>query len=94
MSDSTNLDQLSRHHRATLAHIRAHPTSDNLEWNDVVGLLGEVADVSEEHNGTFVAKIGTGKIVLTRPCNKDVDEQMLRDVGHLLASARLISLLR
>jgi len=92
MSDSTNLDHLSHHHRETLAHLRAHPTSHNLEWNDVIGLLDEVADVAEEHNGKFVVTIGPGKIVLTKPRHKDVDAQMLLDVRHLLAGAGLLTL--
>jgi len=92
MSDSTPPDHLSQHHRITLQHIAAHPTSHNLEWTDVIGLLEETADVTQEHDGKFVVKLGDGRIVLTKPKHKDIDEQTVIDLRRLFTRARLLPL--
>ena len=83
MSDAESPSHLSHHHRRTLELIETHPTTHNLEWNDVIALLEEVADVKEEHDGKFLVTLGGGRIVLTRPRDKDVDEQMVIDLRHL-----------
>ena len=77
-------------HTTTLKRIEDHPTTHNLEWNDVISLLNEVADVTEEHDGKFVVKLGDDRIVLTKPKHKDVDEQTVIDLRHLLKNAGLI----
>lgn len=90
MSDAATPDHLSQHHRTTLERIERierHPTTHNLEWKDVIALLEEVADVREEHDGKFIVKLGEGRIVLTKPKHKDVDEQMVLDLRHLFANA-------
>jgi len=92
MSDATVPDHLGQHHRATLEHIAAHPTTHNLEWKDVISLLEEVADVKQEHDGKFVVKLGDGRIVLTKPKHKDVDEQMVIDLRRLFKDAAFLPL--
>jgi hypothetical protein len=92
MSDATTPDHLSQHHRTTLERIAAHPTSHNVEWNDVIALLEEAADVREEHDGKFVVKLGEGRIVLTKPKHKDIDEQMVIDLRHLFTNAGYLPL--
>ncbi len=86
MTDSTP-GHLSQHHRTTLERIEQHPTSHNVEWHDVIALLEEVADVREEHDGKYVVKLGDGRIVLTKPKHKDIDEQAVVDLRHLLEGA-------
>ncbi|MCS5734985.1 hypothetical protein [Herbiconiux daphne] len=90
MSDATSPDHLSQHHRTTLAHIEAHPTSHNLEWKDVIALLDEVADVTEEHDGKFVVKLADDRLVLTKPKHKDIDEQTVVDLRRLFTNAGYI----
>ena len=90
MSDVSSPDHLSEHHRVTLRRIEGHPTSHNVEWNDVIGLLNEVADVREEHDGKFVVKLGDGRITLTKPKHKDVDEQTVVDLRRLFTDAGLL----
>jgi len=84
MSDSSAFEHLSENHRNTLYHLERHPTSHNLEWPDVLALLQEVAEVDEEHNGTFRVKLGDSVLFLHRPHHKDVDEQTVMDVRRLL----------
>lgn len=91
MSDVTGPEHVSQHHRMTLEHIERHPTTHNLEWNDVIGLLDEVADVREEHDGKFIVKLGEERIVLTKPRHKDVDEQMVLDLRRLFKNAGFIA---
>ncbi|MFJ2369874.1 hypothetical protein [Microbacterium sp. NPDC087665] len=78
---------LSEHHRKTLSHLEQHPTSHNLEWPDVLALLAEVADVTEEHNGTFRVRLGRSELFLKKPHHKDIDEQTTLDVRRLLRDA-------
>jgi hypothetical protein len=42
--------------------------------------------VTESHDGKFSVRIGDDKIVLTKPKHKDVDEQTVIDLRHLLTS--------
>ncbi|GAA2074819.1 hypothetical protein [Microbacterium hatanonis] len=84
MTDQPPLAHLSENHRNTLYHLERHPTSHNLEWPDVLALLKEVADVTEQHNGTFRVRLGESELFLSRPHDKDVDEQTVMDVRRLL----------
>jgi len=63
---------LTGHHRKTWEAIFSHPISHNLEWRDVVSLLGAIADVSEDHKG-HVKVVRNGRTaVLQKPKHKDV----------------------
>lgn len=84
MSSPSSSEHLSENHRNTLFHLQQHPTSHNLEWPDVLALLTEVADVTEEHNGTFRIRLGQSRLFLTRPHGKDISEQTVMDVRRLL----------
>lgn len=90
MSDTTPGRHVSSNHRVTLDHIERRPTTHNLEWHDVISLLEEIADVVEAHDGKFRVALGGQRLVLTRPAHKDVDEQMVLDLRHLLKQAGYI----
>ena len=90
MSDATEPGHIGHHHRATLKRIQEHPTAHNLEWDDVIRLLDDVADVTERHDGKFGVKIGDEAIVLTKPKHKDVDEQTVIDLRRMLKDAGII----
>ncbi|AZS38556.1 hypothetical protein CVS47_03215 [Microbacterium lemovicicum] len=83
----TNADHLSENHRNTLFHLERHPTSHNLEWHDVVSLLREVGEVTEEHDGKLKARIGSEVLVLSPPRHKDLDEQLVLDIRKALRDA-------
>lgn len=87
MAESPEPQHLSQHHRVTLDHIERHPTTHNLEWHDVIGLLREVADVVEEHDGKFRVRLGDQRLVLTKPKHDDVSEQMVLDLRRLFTAA-------
>jgi hypothetical protein len=64
-----------------------HPTSHNIEWRAVVSLLEAVGDVTVRHDGKVEVKVGTDQEFLDPPAGKDVDEQMVIDLRHMLTSA-------
>ena len=84
MPDQPISAHLSENHRNTLYHLERHPTSHNLEWHDILALLDEVAQVTEEHNGKVRVRLGQSELVLTRPRHKDIDEQTVMEVRRLL----------
>lgn len=80
---------LTENHRNTLFHLERHPTSHNLEWDDVLSLLREFGTVREEHDGKVTFRIGDEVLVLSRPRHKDIDEdvavrlrRVLREAGY------------
>lgn len=85
MPDSTA--HLSENHRNTLYHLEQHPTSHNLEWHDIVGLLREVAVVTDEHDGKVKVQLAGHTLVLSPPRHKDVDEDMVLSLRRLLHDA-------
>jgi len=87
MSDGTDRMHLDGNHRTTLDQIERHPTTHNLEWHDVIGLLNEVGEVVQEHDGKFRVTLGDHRLILTKPKHKDVPEQMVLDLRRLLAGA-------
>lgn len=78
---------LTENHRNTLYHLEQHPTSHNLEWHDVLALLREVGEVTEEHNGKVKVRIGDDVLVLSPPRHKDIDEQTVLDIRRALRDA-------
>ena len=83
-------EHLSPHHRTTLEQIGRHPTTHNLEWHDVVGLVEEVAEVTVEHDGKLVVELDGQRLVLSRPRHKDVDEEMVVDLRRFFTAAGLL----
>lgn len=87
MSSTSEPVHLSGHHRDTLLEIFQHPTKHNIEWHDVVSLLGEVGSVQQEHDGKFRVKVGDETEVFTRPKGKDIDVQQVVDLRRMLTGA-------
>jgi hypothetical protein len=74
---------LNSHHRATLQKIFRHPTSNNLEWHDVLSLLEAVTDVDRRHDGRYGVTLAGQAIVIDPPRGPDVDEQLIVDLRRL-----------
>ena len=64
-----------------------HPTSHNIEWRAVLSLLEAVGDVTVRHDGKVEVKVGTDQEFLDPPAGKDIDEQMVIDLRHMLTGA-------
>jgi hypothetical protein len=87
MSSISGPEHLSGHHRDTLLAIFQQRTNHNVEWHDVVSLLGAIGSIEQEHDDMFLFRIGQETQVLRRPNDKDIDGQQLVDLRRLLASA-------
>ena len=72
-------------HQRTFDRIFQHPISHNLEWRDVHALLGEIAEVTKEHNGSLKI-LRNGQTLLLHPTSKkdvtEMDEVM--NLRHFL----------
>ncbi len=78
---------LNSHHRDTLLQLFQHPTSHNIEWPNVLSLLGAVGSVEQLHDGKFRVRAGPDKEVFLHPKGKDVDAQQVVDVRRVLEEA-------
>jgi hypothetical protein len=87
MSMSSGPAHLSGHHRDTLLQIFQHPTSHNVQWHDVLSLLGEIGSVEQRHDDMLVFRIGSESEVLREPKGKDIDTQQLVDLRRMLSDA-------
>ena len=57
---------LNHHHRVTLEKIFNHPLSGNVEWRQVLSLLGAVGTTTQEPNG----KVKVSSAARPRSCNR------------------------
>ena len=77
---------LSNNHRDTLKKIFAHPVSHNVEWQDVIGLLGAVGDIEERHGNLAVTLGGETEVLHRHGSAKDLDADAVMSLRKLLAS--------
>jgi hypothetical protein len=87
MSIGSGAEGLNSHHRDTLVQIFQEKTNYNVEWHDVVSLLGAVGSIEQQHDDMFLFRIGQETEVLRRPSAKDIDGQQLVDLRRILKSA-------
>jgi len=55
----------------------SHPPRRNIEWREVVSLLGTIGTVTHQHNGKLKVALGPETEVLPAPHGKDVDVQIV-----------------
>ncbi len=79
--------RLTHHHRATAEKLLSHPAGHNIEWHDVESLLAELGTVSEETGHRLKVKVGSATGTFDRSNSKDLDDQQIADVRHLLTGA-------
>ena len=53
-------------------------------------LLEAVGTVTEEHSGKIVVEVGPDRKTFHVPRDKDIDEQMIRELRAMLADAQLV----
>jgi hypothetical protein len=69
---SRDRPSLTGSHHRTLEAIFRHPSAHNLEWSDVLGLIGKIGEVDEKANNEFAFHVD-GELHLTRkPHTKDL----------------------
>ena len=87
MTSTPEPEHLSGRHRDTVQQIFARPVSHNIEWHAVVSLLEAVATVTTSHDGKLDVTVGTEKYFFEPPPGKDIEEQTVLDLRHLLEAA-------
>jgi hypothetical protein len=78
---------LSHHHARVLQEIFAHPIAHNLEWPDVVGLIGSLGSSLIRHDGKYEFQIGSVQAVFTKPRHKDIGVADLLELRRFLKEA-------
>lgn len=84
---TTEPAHLSGRHRDTLDKILRHPTSRNVEWREVVSLLGAVGTVETRHDDKVEVRVGSRIAFFDVPPHKDVDVETVVDLRRLLTDA-------
>jgi hypothetical protein len=83
------LSSVTGPHRRALEAIFRHPLAHNLEWSDVVRLIGEVGETQEKASGEFEFKIAGKRHIMRRPHSKDLTSSEVLEVRHFLTQAGL-----
>jgi hypothetical protein len=75
-----------KHHR-TLDAIFHHPVAHNLDWRDVIGLIGSIGEAQEGSNNDFTFKAGGQTLLIHKPHTKDLTSSEVTDIRHFLEKA-------
>ena len=78
---------LSGHHRDTLDRLLQQPASHNAEWADAVPLLEAVGTATQRHDGRFVVRVRSERVIIDRPPHKEIGEQLAVDLRTVLTHA-------
>ena len=82
-----NVPPITGSHRRTLEAIFRHPSTHNLEWSDVVGLIGQIGEAHEKANSEFVFEVAGKRHVMRKPHTKDLTSSEVIDIRHFLVQA-------
>jgi hypothetical protein len=82
-----DLSAITGSHRRALDAIFRHPSAHNLEWSDVMGLIGKIGDAHEKANGEFVFEVAGKRLVMRKPHAKDMTSDEVIDLRHFLGQA-------
>ncbi len=63
---------LSSTNERTLAALFRHPTAHNLEWTDILALIGTVGGVEHQHNSEVTFTIDNQRYLTRKPHGKDI----------------------
>lgn len=81
------LSSLKGSHRRTLDAIFRHPTAHNLEWSELIRLIGDIGEVDEKANSEFVFDVAGHRHLMRRPHSKDLTTSEVLAVRAFLAQA-------
>jgi hypothetical protein len=76
--------RLDGHHRITLERLFAHPMSHNLQWHDVLSLLGAVGSVEERRPGHHLVRVGDQSATLDQGHHTDLQPEQVAELRRLL----------
>ena len=73
--------------RRTLEAIFRHSAASNLEWMDVVELVGHIGSIIEGGSGKFDVQVGGKHLLMHKPHTKDLTGSDVVDLRHFLQQA-------
>jgi hypothetical protein len=81
--------KLNRRDARVLQEIFEHPFPHNLEWADVVSLIGHHGSALERHDGKYEFQIGSQQAVFAKPRHKDVGVEDITELRRFLKQSGL-----
>ena len=81
--------QIHGHDRAILGQIFHHPTSNNLEWREVVAFVGRIGSAEEKRDDKWGFYLAGRTATFLRPRYKDMDPREVERLRHLRQDAGL-----
>ena len=87
MSSSSQAEFLDGRHRDTLLRLFEHPTSHNIEWQEILSLLEALGSVEPFRDGKSRARLGAKTEALARAKHKDIDVQQIVNLRRMLTGA-------
>jgi hypothetical protein len=80
--------KLNSHHLTTLKSIFAHPVGHNIEWHDVVSLLGKLGTVVQETNERYTVTLGSAMRTFDEPHgHHNIDIEQVLQLRAMLEQA-------
>ena len=70
--------------RRTLEAIFRHPAAHNLEWMDVVELVGKIGTMDQTASGQYDVQVGGRHYLMHKPHTKDLTGSEVTDLRHFL----------
>ncbi|ARJ05248.1 hypothetical protein GCM10010988_03140 [Cnuibacter physcomitrellae] len=84
-------EDLSAAARRTLDQIRFHPTTHGVSWNELLAMLGEIADVEESGGGAKATiRMGDDRVDLERPRSGVVAEAPILELRRMFKDQGLL----
>jgi hypothetical protein len=77
------------HDRTLLGRIFHHPTSNNLEWREVVAFIGRIGSAEEKRDDKWGFTLAGRTATFLRPRDKDMDPREVERLRHLMQDAGL-----
>jgi hypothetical protein len=77
------------HDRTILDQIFHHPTSNNLEWREVVAFVGRIGSTDEKRDDKWGFTLAGQTATFLRPRDKDMDPREVERLRHLMQDAGL-----
>jgi len=74
-------------HLRTLEALFRHPPAHNLEWMDVVSLIGRIGTAEEKSNNKFSFEVGGQHYLMPKPHSKELTSTEVVDLRHFLQHA-------
>ncbi|MCJ2046845.1 hypothetical protein MKK58_20220 [Methylobacterium sp. J-078] len=81
--------QIHGHDRTLLGRIFHHPTSNNLEWREVVAFVGRIGSAEEKRDDKWGFTLAGRTATFLRPRDKDMDPREVERLRHLMQDAGL-----